>query len=103
MTERDVDNRLKEAAERSTEKISSSAAFVALFNDAMLEDPLCLMQMGIAIYMDKPIYLLVLEGAEISANLRRVAVRIEYFKRDPKEMASIEAATKRLLAELGKP
>ena len=102
MNDAEIDRKLKQAAQQSAEKIGDSAVFLALFNEAMLKDPLCLMQMGIAIYMDKPIYLLVPEGAEIPLNLRRVAVRIEYFKRDPSDMASIQDATTRLLGDLDK-
>ncbi len=102
MNEREIDQRLKEAAKRSAEKISKSAAFIALFNEAMLDDPICLIQMGIAIYMDKPIYLLVPEGCEIPANLRRVAVGIEYFRRDPNDMESIGKATERLLKDMSR-
>ena len=103
MKENEIDQKFKEAAARSAEKISDSASFLVLFNETMLKDPLCLMQMGLAIYMDKPIYLLVLEGAEIPLNLRRIAVRIEYFKRDPTDMESIGKATERLLKDLDEP
>ena len=92
----DTEQRLKTIAERNFEAIKDSAIFMALFNDEMHKDPVCLMQMGLAVYLDKPVLLLVPEGARLSQNLLMLARKIEYFKRDPKDMRSFEAATKRL-------
>jgi len=91
------DDELKRAAKRNLDKINSSAVFLALFNEKMAKDPICLMQMGLAIYLDKPIALLVPEGAVIPENLRRVAQKIEYFRRDEDDPSCINDATDRLM------
>lgn len=100
MKHKDIDEKLKEAARRNAEKIAGSHVFLALFNEKMLDDPICLLQMGLAIYMDKPIYLLVPQDTPIPENLRRVARKIEYFWRNPNDMSSIEKATEKLLSDL---
>jgi hypothetical protein len=96
MNDREIDQRLKDAAKRSFEGIQEAATFLALFSDDMREDPICLMQMGLAVYLNKPIVLLVPEGVEVPENLLMMARKIEYFRRDPEDMTSLEAATNRL-------
>lgn len=100
---KEIDKRLLAAAKESAERIEQSEIFMALFNDAMRSDPVCLMQIGLAIYMDKPIFVLVPEGTEIPNNLLSVARRIEYFKGDAKDMTSIKQATDRLLRDYKEP
>ena len=100
MKDSELDQKLKEASERSAAAIAGSAAFVAIFNKSGLSDPVYLLQMGLAVYMDKPIYLLVPQDAVIPENLRRLARKIEYFWRNPDDMSSIRAATEKLLSDL---
>lgn len=94
--ERIIDEHLRQAAKRNAEMIGGSAVFLALFNESMVEEVIPLIQMGLAVYLDKPIVLLVPNGVRIPRNLRRMARRIEYFERsvDP---TSIQEATERLM------
>lgn len=46
----------------NAEKISQSEVFVSLVTPSYLNDPYCAMQLGLAILLDKPIYLLVKRG-----------------------------------------
>lgn len=92
-----IDERLIHAARRNAEKIANSDFFLVLFNDKMLEDPTPLLQMGLAVYMDKPIYLLVPQDTPIPENLRRMARKIEYYWANPDDMSSIENATSKLI------
>lgn len=61
----------------------------------MVDEVLPLIQMGLAVYLDKPIVILAPKGSLIPANLRAMATAIEDF--DPTDPASIEAATERLV------
>lgn len=88
------DEALRQVAKENFEKISDSAVFMALFNEDMHKDPICLMQMGLAVYLNKPIALLVPEGSMLSGNLQRLAQRVEFYKPGDKE--SLFAATTRL-------
>jgi hypothetical protein len=94
----ETDAKLKDVARRNFAAIKDSKIFLTLFNEAMYQDPICLMQMGLAVYLNKPVLLLVPEGAELPENLLMLAKKIEYFKRDPKDMASFNAAAQRLTA-----
>lgn len=100
-----VDEELKKVAQECADKIAQSAAFLVIFNQSMVDDVVPLIQMGLAVYMDKPIYLVVPEGIDIPPNLRRLALKIEYFKRElsPAGKRSLEEATSRLLKDFGKP
>ena len=103
MTERDWEEKLKDAARETVAKLDSSSAFISLFSASMAEEPLPALQLGVAMLLDKPIYVLVPEGVELPENLKKVAVRIEYYKRDPNDMTSFQAAAERLMKDWGKP
>jgi len=89
-----VDKELRDAARRNAELIGDSHWFLVLFNDQMVEEVIPLLQMGLAVYLDKPIVLLVPRGASIPMNLRRLALHVAEF--DPTAPASLEAATREL-------
>lgn len=86
---------LKIAAERSFPKIDESAHFLSLYTEGYSRDPLCMLQLGYAIVMDKPLYFLVQRGATMPKALHRVASGIEYYNKNDK--ADLEAATTRLM------
>jgi hypothetical protein len=69
--------KLREDAKRNREKIASSGAFVSFFSKGCLDDPLVMMQLGMAIMMDKPILVVGTDDTEIPENLKRVATRVE--------------------------
>jgi hypothetical protein len=58
------------------EKISSSSAFLSLVTKSC-PDSMWSAQLGLAMALDKPIYLIVDKDVHVSHNLRRVAVHIE--------------------------
>jgi len=104
----EVDKRMKQAAQECADKIKDSAAFMVLFNEHMVEEVLPLIQMGLAVYMDKPIVLLVPESkrGQVSVNLVRMARRIEFYDDalPPALMKScLEAAVTRLMEVLTDP
>ncbi len=90
-----TDKALKEAARRNFEMISGSKTFCVLFNEKMLDEVIPLMQMGLAVYLDKPIVILAPKGSLIPQNLRAMAVGIAEF--DPNDEKSLEAAAQRLI------
>ena len=68
------------AYQRNYRLINGSQAFLSLFNKKMADDPIPAMQLGIAILLEKPIYLLVKNGEEIPDKMRKIADRIEYYE-----------------------
>lgn len=74
---------LKKVAILSGEKIESSECFLSLFTKNYKEDPVCALQLGIAILLDKPICLVVQKGEEIPGHLKKIAFAIEYFEDSP--------------------
>lgn len=89
-----IDQRLRDATRENFEKISGSTTFCLLFNEKMVDEVIPLIQMGLAIYLDKPIVILKPTGAVLSGNLRAIATAVEDYDRD--DPASLEAAVKRL-------
>jgi len=71
---------VEDAYQRNYRLIEGSQAFLSLFNKKMAEDPIPAMQLGIAILLEKPIYLLVKKGDEIPSKMRKLADRIEYYE-----------------------
>jgi len=60
----------------------------------MIEEVLPVLQMGLAVYLDKPIVILAPRGTLIPGNLRAMATAIEEF--DPADPDTLLAATERL-------
>lgn len=98
-TDADRDAELLAWAKTATRGLPESSIFLQLFNEKFRSDPLsepaAVIQLGLAVLLDKPILLLVPKGARLPANLRRLATAIEEF--DPTDNGSIFEATKRLL------
>lgn len=86
------DDLLMDAMKRNLEGIGGSDIFTSLWTGKT--DPIFFMQMGIAMYLDKPIYLLVVRGTKIPENLRKVARRMIYV--DPNDEKSMQQATEEL-------
>ena len=86
---------LEEFARRTREALASSDTFLGLVTPNWLADPTCWAQLGLAVALDKPIYLLVKEGTVINENFRRLAKRIEFFRADE----DLALAARRLLLE----
>ena len=86
------DYEAKELA-RLRAKLDDSALFVSLVSEAYLRDASCLLQLGMAVALDKPIYLAVKRGTVIPENFRRLARAIEEFA----SAEDVEYATKRLI------
>lgn len=66
-----------------------------LFNEQMVDDVIPIIQMGLAVYLDKPIIILAPKGALIPGNLRAMATAVEEF--DPADETTMNAAVERLM------
>jgi hypothetical protein len=92
-----ITKQLREATRRNFEGLSDSKTFCLIFNDKMIEEVLPIIQMGLAVYLDKPIVILAPRGALIPGNLRAMATAIEEFDHDDASGQSINAAVERLV------
>lgn len=76
-------------------KINDSDILLALCEDTVNIEAEMALQMGIAVYMDKPIGALVAEGQKVPRNVQKVANFVEQYKPD-----EIQAAAGRLSQKL---
>ncbi len=92
---------LKGAAEDSGNKIASSSLFAGIVTKNFLNNPLCALQIGYAVLMDKPIVLIVDKDATIPALLTRVAKVIERVDlENPEDMARAHESISKLAEEI---
>lgn len=89
-----VSKELREATRRNFEGISGSRTFCVLWNEGMVDEVIPLLQMGLAVYLDKPIVVLMPKGSVLSGNVRAMATAVEEY--DPDNKASLNAAIERL-------
>lgn len=94
LTDEQIDE-LIEAAHRNAGMIQKSAVFMQIFTPNYAHDPIALIQMALAILMDKPILILAEEGTPISDKLRRFADDISFFVSGDQE--GMKAATLKML------
>lgn len=66
---------LHEALPRNREGMASCAVFTQLWDPKLLEDPLAVLQTGLAVLLDKPMFFVVPPGMKIllPENLKRLA------------------------------
>lgn len=87
-------NSLYEETEKSKREISSSTIYLSIFTENFTRDPVCLIQLALAVILDKPIMILVADGTKVPKNIIRLAHRIDTC--DPKILGSVEAAAERM-------
>lgn len=94
---------LGDAAEGSAKKIAESGSFLAIFTDNYRQAAVPLLQMGIAIVMDKPIILIIPKehwSTPIPHHLSKIATLVKRVDFDDEEamnkvMAEVAEITKR--------
>lgn len=69
---------IDELNDRVTKGVRNSHVYCALFSPSFKESPLCALQLGLAILLDKPIALIVYPDAVVPEHLKKIAVAIEY-------------------------
>jgi hypothetical protein len=94
----DASKELQKFVEKQLKGIKSSEVFVSLFTENYEKSPLCLLQLTLAIALNKPIYLLIAEGMMPSPKLMKVVDKWEFFERNNPN--SIKEATSKLLKEV---
>lgn len=85
---------LKAVGRKSYDEINDSAAFLSLYTKNYKESPLCALQLGYAIMMNKPICLLVEKGEIVPQALRDIATTVDVF--EPGDDASLKRAVERI-------
>lgn len=86
---------LRDAVRRNLPPMKNSAIFLAIMTDNYERDSLAVLQFGLAVLLDKPIYILVRKGHPIAENVRRLASGIEEYETEEECMT----ATTRLLTQ----
>jgi hypothetical protein len=87
---------LRQAVRRSAEKMSDSALFLALFTKDYERDAVAVLQLGLAVLLDKPMGFMVQKGTPIPENVRRMARAIVEYE----HVDDVGVATETLLRDL---
>ena len=87
---------LKKVALSSGEKIEESSIFLTLLTDNYKSDPVCALQLGIAIMLGKPIVVVANDEIDIPDSLARIADKVEVYS----EKEGMEKAVTRALKDL---
>lgn len=75
--EEEFEEELKKVAASSYDKMQHSRIFVTLFTKNMITDPVPVLQLGMAIMMNKPIAVLALDGVEVPEALSSRAFAVK--------------------------
>ena len=86
---------LKIATAESAMRIDSSAVYLGIYTTNYAKDPVCLIQLSLAILMDKPIYMIIQKGVKTPKKLIRMLDGYEFY--DPDVEGSFEEASRRIL------
>lgn len=71
--------RMVKPTRESYESLKECAIYFAIIYKKFQDEPLCLVQLAMAILMDKPIFILAPEGTNISENLRKAATDVQFY------------------------
>lgn len=66
------------AFQKNYDYIQGSAIYLALYTENFKNDPMTLMQLGAAVTMNKPIFIVAPYGTKLSENIKRVADVVEF-------------------------
>jgi len=92
---------MKGVVDGSKGKIQGSKVFSSLLSKDYLENPQCLLELAMAIVMDKPIALIVMKGTKVPKNLQTVAKVIEYVDPEiPSDMKRAVRCIGKVISEL---
>lgn len=89
---------LKKAAKASKDRIKSSQVFLSIWSEGLQKDPLCALQIGLAVLMDKPIGIIAPEGQALPLSLLRVSAGVNFYR--PEDPDDLERSTKALLRHM---
>lgn len=86
----------QEKANENARLIGASGHFLSLVTPGYDKDWLWTMQMGMAIALDKPIYLIVNKKVSISERMKSIAEHIEYFDCEGDLERAVSVITERI-------
>lgn len=96
--EQEVRELAKKVVDYSKPPMEDSENFCSIVTDNYLKNPLCATQFGMAVFMDKPIILMVKTGTKLPKHIEKVADGIVYFQ----DENDLRNASKRFKAILDK-
>lgn len=83
----ELDAWLKQASGGSLPKMQGSSSYAGIVTESFLKDPLCALQLGYAILLDKPIILIADHNLKLPAALVKIAKIIERVDiKNPRDM-----------------
>ena len=85
-----------QALRRLREKVERSDVFLGIVTQNYLEDPQMLLQVGMAVLMDKPLYIAVAAEVRLPKTLEKIAKRVERYS----ALEDIELCVGRILAHI---
>lgn len=91
----DNNEQFKKSLKDTFEKIDGSAVFLSICSQNFIKDPYCLMQFGLAILLDKPLFLLIEKGVRPSKHLLRILEGYEFYEQG--DIESAKQASMRLI------
>lgn len=69
---------MNKVVENSGPKIAKSAVYTGLYSKNFVKDPRCALELGMAMFLDKPIAIIAMDGEPIPENVKKVATIIEH-------------------------
>ncbi len=85
---------MKRVVDESGAKIKGCEVYASLLSEDFMKNPQCLLELGMAIVLDKPIVVIAINGQKVPENLRKVAKIVE--------SANGKADMKRAVRSIGK-
>ena len=90
----------RQASEQSHALMKDSAMYLGLLTPNFFKDPVCKIQLGLAVLLDKPLYLLVFKNVPIPQHLKSIASGIEIVEDESVE--ACQQASSKLLDKASK-
>jgi len=87
---------MKKIIDDSGAKIKSSEVFTTMLSESYLENPQCLLELAMAIVLDKPVFVIALDDVKVPENLIKMGAHVERVKRGS------DADMKRAVRSIGK-
>lgn len=81
------EEQIKIWAKETLGKMSDSAVFLGICSDNFVKDPSCLIQFGLSVLLDKPIFLLIEKDFNPGKNLIRILEGYEFYEPEDEDSA----------------
>lgn len=94
------DKWLTDAGKECFDKIGQSAYFMSMMTPGFIRDPLCALQLGYAILLNKPMYFAVERGVEVPEVVTRLALKIVHYEKT-EDLADFKRAITEITDAIG--